>query len=338
MQCRGLSTFKNPALRRFFAPAMPTIRQLLSRRAKVLHSKKRSHVRKRIVAFAGGKHVLYRFRNRASAGRFAETLAAAAANGAALQSPVAGPPGFLGTLIHGHWLAFSFADGEPIRAKCDEAVFRSLGESLAGLHRVSSAQPGPLLYAPELMTPNAKLGTGGAKWLEDSRARMASVRDFRLTHGDLFAGNIIVTPDAGVVLIDYELLAFDHAGVELATLLLRDFCQRRSAATALLDGYLARCDEATRETWRDMWRDFLVAAAFRMAALRERHLRRRSKLRAGNDPSASDARAIARFSQDAARHLETATMLVETIAGGIPADAVSLIAACRRNGGQSSRA
>jgi len=334
---------------------MPTIQQLLSRKARVIHSTRRSYILKRIVEFTGQRHVLYRFQNRDSADRFAETLAAASANGALLQNPVAGPPGWIGTLIHGHWLALSFADGDPIRAKSDDPVFKSLGESLAGLHHVSSPQRESLLYMPKLLTPRAELGTAGTAWLAESRARLEAIRDFRLTHGDLFAGNIIVTPDGSVVLIDYELFAFDLAGVELAMVLLRDYCRRGSAAASLLDGYLSRCDDATRQLWREYWRDFLVAGAFRLAAHRERRgrtLARRNRRwakwlplplpasRRIRNAMAANEDEMAQCTRDAARHLEIAARLVEEIVSGSANDPVTLIARCHRKapGVQSSRA
>src|SRR5690606_8731936 len=101
------------------------------------------------------------------------------------------------------------------------------------------------------------------------------------THGDLYGANIIVDADHSVGLIDYELLAYDLAGIELAATLLRPFCRNEGRRRALLRAYLASCPAELRQAWKENSRDFIFAAAARLALARQdrvSHIARREQI------------------------------------------------------------
>lgn len=247
---------------------------LLSRQARILHTTRRPYFEKRIVEFGGEKYVLYRFLRPALARKFAEILQEAQAAGASLQKVLAHP----GTEPeHPCWLALSFEKGEPIHWESDApAIFTDLGKTLAILHRQASSTPGPLLHTlPELdrKLDDALQTEAVSQWLEASQNRLAALEDFRLNHGDIYAKNIIVTPEDQSVLIDYELFHYGLPGIELAAVLLHHFCRWEEKRKLILEGYLSHCDEQTRHLWHTHWRDFLVAAALQIAAQRDRRIK-----------------------------------------------------------------
>lgn len=326
-----------------------TLPDLLSRRATVLHRTRRSYFEKRIVEFSGQQYVLYRFPSRAVARRFAGILAQASEAGAALQRIVARPARGLAGLRHGRWLALSFVAGAQINGQSTEPViFSSLGKTLAILHRQAAVRRVALLYAPPLdvgFDVARQHAHPGKRWLAESSKRLADLRAFRLVHSDLYAKNIIVTPENESVLIDYELFAYDLPGIELAMLLLRHICRLEAKRQVLLEAYLAHCDTETRELWETHWQDFLVAAALRISAHRDR---RRNILQSRHDrlnhllrlpmPARLRASLMAilagygtqiEFSRKAREHhQELAEKMVVLITGGAFPDANALITAC----------
>lgn len=251
----------------------PTLKDLLSRQASILHTTRRSYFEKRIVEFDASQYVLYRLPSRASALQFADIIERAAASGAELQNIVARPTPGLINLGQSRWLALTYLPGEPIHGKHEDlAIFASLGKTLAILHRQSATRRGALLHSPALAPLlDAKRHTPPvAQWLAESQKRLANLHEYRLTHGDLYSGNIIVTPGNTSALIDYELFAYDLPGIELGTLLLRHICRTAAKRQAALSAYLEHCDPATRQLWEAHWQDFLVAAALRISAQRSR--------------------------------------------------------------------
>jgi len=258
----------------------PSLADLLSCRSEILHTTRRLHFTKRIIRFNDEKYVLYRFPDRETARIFARVIHDATQAGAALQNIAARPENAWQDLRHGRWLAFHYEAGEEIRGKtAAPAIFSALGKTLAILHRQSSQTPRALLHGPTLDIDEEYAALASAvtaeqrQWLEESRRRLDDPGDYRLTHGDLYMKNIIVTPSGKTLLIDYELFAYAIPGVELAMLLLRHVCRAGSQRRPLLDAYLAHCDEETRRQWGIHWKDYLLAAALRMAAQRARRRR-----------------------------------------------------------------
>ena len=84
----------------------------------------------------------------------------------------------------------------------------------------------------------------------------------RIAHGML-----VLSYSVG--LIDYELLANDLSGIELAATLLRPFCRTERTRRALLRAYLAACPAELRQAWKENSHDFIFAAAARLALARQ---------------------------------------------------------------------
>ncbi|WP_298397399.1 phosphotransferase [uncultured Azonexus sp.] len=331
----------------------PTLKDLLSPRATIIQVTRRASFEKRIVEFNDAKYVLYSFPNRQLARRFTQILNNRDAN-TGLQRIAASStsklPGWLGS----NWVALHYETGEQIPNKnIDPAIFSSLGQALARLHRLRNNTRAHLLIPPWHDVSGAysslmqTVEPAQAKWLEDSQQRLGKITEFSLTHGDLHPKNIIVTPSVQAVLIDYEFLAYDLAGIELGTLLLRPFCRTEKNRTNLLQAYLANCDEITCQLWQTHWPDFLVAAAVRISAQRDRRHRiisqRHKRLSLfGKLPlpqsfqaritsqQSTQAETIRRTADGSKLHLEIASKLVSLICEGGVSDSSTLVTECFR--------
>jgi Ser/Thr protein kinase RdoA (MazF antagonist) len=143
-------------------------------------------------------------------------------------------------------------DGEPLGARpfdaiADAGVYRDLGVQLATLHaRVEEvADPnGWLDHSEHATDPHAlvdalvrggRLGADSARWALGAFARLQPAveasRSFRrFVHGDLQPNNVLVTPDAHAVLIDWGDAAWSDPARELQDLVPR-------AVPLVLEGY-----------------------------------------------------------------------------------------------------
>jgi Ser/Thr protein kinase RdoA (MazF antagonist) len=328
-----------------------SLSDLLSRRAVVIQTTRRAAFEKRIVELNGTKYVLYRFPSRKTARRFERILSDEASSAGLQRIAVCGQSPWPGWFRR-CWVALHYEDGEQIHSKTsDEAIFSSLGQVLGRLHRQSNPEQSYLLLPPwhenseTLLALRQTCSPEQAQWLAESQQRLNQITEFRLTHGDLHPKNIIVTPSAHAMLIDYEFLAYDLAGIELGGLLLRPFCRTEKKRQAILKAYLANCDEITRSQWEIYWRDFLVTAALRISAQRDRrhqiYRRRHQHLsRLGKLPlpaviqshivnlQATQAETIRRAADGSRQHLEIAGKLVSLIDDGSINEPNALISEC----------
>lgn len=256
----------------------PTLEHLLSSEVELLHQTKRPYVAKRVVQNNGQGYVLYRARRRENMLHFSAVLRRAVAAGVSLQ-----------VLAHdcdtthpaGHWLALKFASGRPLGSpRPGPRVFRSFGRVLASLHSQESDRASSLLRDQVASTPYARvlsradLSSEERRWVAQSSERMYRITRFQLTHGDLHRQNILVNSNEQVCFIDYELFAFEPAGLELAMVLLREYCRNPRNRQLLLENYLASCQEGIGDVWQTLCADLLFAGALRLAA--QRDVRRRT--------------------------------------------------------------
>ena len=253
----------------------PSLEHLLSSEVELLHETRRPYVSKRVVASRGEGYVLYRAPSRDRMLRFAEVLRKAAASGVSLQS-----------LVHdcdvrhpaGHWLALRFASGQPI-GRPGPRAYRSLGRALASLHGQESDRASSLLRKRVDPTPyervldRSDLGREERRWIAQSSERLYRIERFQLTHGDLHRQNILINANQQVSLIDYELFAFEPAGLELAMVLLRPYSRHPRNRQLLLESYLAKCREGIGDLWQELCADLLFAGALRLAAQRNTRAR-----------------------------------------------------------------
>ncbi|HVK90084.1 MAG TPA: phosphotransferase [Mycoplana sp.] len=263
----------------------PSISDLLARDAVVVHSKWRFRMQKRIVELNGRTYVLYRFRRKRTKARFEDTIRRLEQAGIAIQSICARTSTFGEYLRHGHWVALSYLPGEPIAKRVNRAGLVSLGRTIARLNAIEGPPQQALFGAKRPVLPHetylardTQLTESQRRWIRKSHARLQGLAGAQLTHGDLFSGNIIQNDDNSVSLIDYELLAHDLAGIELAATLLRPFCRTDKRRRILLAAYLAACSPKLRQAWDVYGRDFLFAAAARLALARQDRVRHVTRL------------------------------------------------------------
>lgn len=268
--------------------AHPSISELLAGHAHVLHTKWRLNLQKRIVELNGQKYVLYRFRFRKSMDRFADALQRLKQAGIRVQSVCARSSSIGERLRHGNWLALSYLPGRPLEKRPEPQSLAALGQVMATLNTIEGPAQHALFHGRHPQLPHsayiaAETGLSEAQraWIDNSLERLRQVSGTQLTHGDLFGDNILVSADHSIGLIDYELLAYDISGIELAATLLRPFCRKRYRRRALLDAYLAACPAKLKQSWDEYGRDFVFAAAARLAMARRdriRHIARQERL------------------------------------------------------------
>lgn len=261
----------------------PTLAQLLSSDAELLHRAKRPYIEKRVVQLDGQGYVLYRVPDKRRMARFEQAIKEAVVAGANLQEVLHG--GCVSNST-GHWLIMRFVPGSPLlQRRPAQHSFASLGIALGRLHKQEASAAEPILYKRSEAIPYGDflarhgLTREERHWAAQSAERMYRINRFQLAHGDLHAKNIIVDESHQVALIDYELLAFEPAGLELAMVLLRGYCRHPRNRRRLLGSYLSVASPEVCELWRDFAPDLLFAAALRLFAqrrLRQAILHRRN--------------------------------------------------------------
>ncbi|QRM55320.1 phosphotransferase [Sinorhizobium sp. BG8] len=257
------------------------IRDLLSPDVRIVHSTRRPYFEKRIVEH-NGTYVLYRFHDREQMELLERTIDRIAGSGARVQAV----QGRISTTSgddkrFGNWIALAYLPGEKIGGRsASPASVISLADNLARLHSVEGPAYHALFQSAEPRLPhqdflkdNGDLPPEAQRWIEESAARFEIISATQLTHGDLYASNILVGEDQSVALIDYELLAHEPFGIELAIALLRPFCLSEKNRKLLLRTYLRTCPVELRRSWKRHGRDFVFAAAARLALSRTRRFR-----------------------------------------------------------------
>jgi Ser/Thr protein kinase RdoA (MazF antagonist) len=260
----------------------PDLRDLLGKQARILHTKRRFHIQKRIVEFDGRKYVLHRFLRKTTKDRFEATVRRLREAGVLAQNVSAGTSSMKQSLqFRGHWLALSYLPGKPIHRRAPPAVLAALGSTMARLNAIEGDAPGALFEERQPALPHEDylaahrqtLSPDETRWIDDSLARMRRLPGNQLTHGDLYGGNIIAQEDNSVGLIDYELMTYDVSGIELAATLLRPFCRRTLQRRGLLQAYLSTCPAGLRDVWSAHAPDLIFTAAARLLSLRQTRLR-----------------------------------------------------------------
>lgn len=266
---------------------------LLSSPAAVERRTRRWLFEKRVVASGGERYVLYRFPTEAQAAALERFLVAGAEAGVPMQRFLGRTRGWRAAVRQrGYWLVSSYEPGEPLIGRGSAQTLSALGRALAALHSLESERPGPLFgiglpwpgYAARLRWELSSVLRRGraviaaadcAAWLSEHGGFVEGIDRFQLAHGDLYGKNVLVRERGGAVyLIDYELAAYQPAGLELAVALLRAFCGEDAALRrSLLEAYLAHCTPWVREAWDEHHAFFLIAAALRLAGSRQRRAR-----------------------------------------------------------------
>ncbi|MDR6758948.1 Ser/Thr protein kinase RdoA (MazF antagonist) [Mycoplana sp. BE70] len=245
-------------------------------------------MQKRIVELNQQQYVLYRFRTKRTMEHFEQTIQRLDSAGIAVQSICARTSSFGEYLRHGHWIALSYLPGRHLSGKANRDGLVSLGQTMAKLNSLEGPPRRALFERKRPKLPHEAYIAGETQltdkqrtWIRESMDRLRGLPATQLTHGDLFGKNIIQNDDQSVGLIDYELLAYDLSGIELAATLLRPFCRRVQKRRILMRAYLRSCSPQLRQTWNQYGRDLVFAAAARLALARQdrvRHVTRKNRL------------------------------------------------------------
>lgn len=257
----------------------PTLALLLSPVAEIVHVTKRRGFEKRLVRYDDQSYVMYRFSSLERAVRLAEVLEASADAGAAVQAVMAQSATPDECRRFGAWVALSWVPGVPLGLRPSDASLVSLARNLARLHSLQGPRVGFLFQGgvPELphraFVKTARVSGEPARRLEQGMARLQGLRGAQLTHGDLYGKNVIVTHDDSIALVDFDLMAYDLCGIELAMAMLRPFCRDAMQRQLFLHSYLDQCSAEVRESWDAHAHDFILAGAARLTIQRERRVR-----------------------------------------------------------------
>ena len=134
---------------------MPTLDDLLGPRARVIHTKRKLNIQKRIVEFDGQKYVLHRFLRKKLKERFGATVRRMQERGAPVQSIYTQTSSLPDVLrSRGHWLVLSFVPGKPISHDAHPRVLAALGGTLATLNSIQGAAHGALFDRRTLALPH----------------------------------------------------------------------------------------------------------------------------------------------------------------------------------------
>jgi Ser/Thr protein kinase RdoA (MazF antagonist) len=260
----------------------PDLRDLLGKRVRIVHTKRRLSIQKRIVEFEQQTYVLHFFLRKSTKDRFEAAVRKLQATGISAQHVCTGTASRRDALrVGGHWLALSFLPGTPLSRKAHPKALTALGQTLAKLNSIEGAAAGALFERRQPVLPHeaylAQMGQAHTpeerRWIEESLARMRRFPANQLTHGDLYGSNIIEQDDHSIGLIDYELMTYDVSGIELAATLMRPFCRQGAQRRSLLEGYLAACPATLRDVWQNHAQDLIFSAATRLLAARQRRIR-----------------------------------------------------------------
>lgn len=255
------------------------ILDLPSDAAKIKYSSMRPQSGKLIVDLDGTLFVLYRFENVNQLNRLERVLRKAADAGVNLQGLVSRSFTSSEYRDHGFWLALSFLPGEIMVTETPLPVnLASLGRNLARLHSIKGPRWCSLLQKKhpqlphEIFLKKKSMQEDRRRWVLESHARLKGLRSFQLTHGDLFGTNVLLLQDGSVALIDYEMLAYEPAGMELALALLRPFCKERESRRLIFDAYMKDCTDEVAVNWEIHGRDFIFSTAARLARTRVKRI------------------------------------------------------------------
>lgn len=327
------------------------IGDLLAGNVTVLHTKWRFSLQKRIVEYRDERYVLYRFRWKSSMARFERAIRRLHQAGIPVQSVRARTSSLAEYLRYGNCVALSYLPGKPIAGRKNRPALASLGRVLASLNSLKGPPRRSLFKLERPVLPHRAfldrqetLDDSQRSWLRRSMARLSGLPATQLTHGDLFGANIIQNDDNSVGLIDYELMAYDLAGIELAATFLRPFSRSQAQRRVLLDAYLASCPPELCEAWARFDRDFVFAAAARLAMARQDrilHVSRRNKallavklISFGRKRLALEARLaanrkiVAQSERNGSYYLSVARTMIDLCAANLNADAISLLEEC----------
>jgi Ser/Thr protein kinase RdoA (MazF antagonist) len=256
---------------------------LFSPQAQITHQRSRLMMKKYIVELQGERYVIHRFRRQATFDSFIQLMEKASGAGASIQRIAAATRTAEEQRKHGYCVALTYVPGSPFDERPPAAHLASFAQNLARLHSVEGPDNQALFAAAQPKLPhnvfvkrNPDLSDAERQWIAGSLERLSSIRANNLTHGDLYAANIIADADGRVSLIDYELMAYEQAGIELAVALLRSFCRHEGHRRLVLETYLSNCSPAVAQAWQTHSVDFLFAAAARLAVMRRRRFLRLS--------------------------------------------------------------
>lgn len=261
---------------------LPRLEDMLGPEAQVLLEGGRPGLQKRIIAINGVKYVLQHFRTKRGAIDFENTIDRLHRAGISVQTICTGTRTWRETLRYGHWLAFAYLPGNILAEDAEDAALAALGATMARLNTLEGTPYRALFDRTHPRLPHASYASRQARvltpaqnrWIEESFIRLRALPGTQLTHGDLYAKNILKSPDGAISLIDYEMLAYDLSGIELAATLLRPFCRQRRQRQALLTAYLAASPPRLKAIWEEHGADLLFAAAARLALGRKDKLQR----------------------------------------------------------------
>jgi homoserine kinase type II len=140
-----------------------------------------------------------------------------------------------------------FLQGEIIENLCEEMLFK-IGASIAALHAVPVPEKmqNRFLYGIEMLTvadPFAEHPFAG--WVADAKKYIGEniCEGLRkgLVHGDIFFNNVVITQDAGPVIMDFEEAAHYYLIFDLGMAIVGLCCDagilNRSKVNALVSGY-----------------------------------------------------------------------------------------------------
>lgn len=261
---------------------------LNQRKAITVYKKWHLLFEKRIVEYRQARYVVYRFLFSFLADLLSWFLLRGQAEQVSLQRLCLQSKSrhWLNFLRHpGFWVVIHYEVGDLWkRSLISDEVIESLGVNLARLHSIQSQTSRDVFSlkpkfdiktqlkkeALGLLPHRKNWGEADKKiyheWLNTHLHFLDDIATFQLTHGDLTAKNILLKSDGQVCFIDYDLIAFKLAGLELAQVLITLINGRyRKKRDFFVERYLSGVSLDVKSLWLSHQWQWVTLAMMRLA-------------------------------------------------------------------------
>lgn len=261
---------------------------LNQRKAITVYKKWHLLFEKRIVEYQHARYVFYRFLFAFLADLLCWLLLRGQAEQISLQRLCLQPKSryWLNYLRHpGFWVVIHYEAGDLWnRSVINDDVIDSLGGNLARLHSIQSQTSRDVFsLKPKFdikkqlkkealgLLPHRKNWAEADReifhtWLNTHLEFLDDIATFQLTHGDLTAKNILLKPDGQICFIDYDLIAFKPAGLELAQVLITLINGRlRKKRDLFVERYLSEVSLDVKSLWLSHQWQWATLAMMRLA-------------------------------------------------------------------------
>jgi aminoglycoside phosphotransferase (APT) family kinase protein len=142
-------------------------------------------------------------------------------------------------------------------------------------------------------------------FFERAVSRFRPIREFCFVHGDVQTGNLLLTPDGKIVILDFGTCGYGYFEEDLISALFGVFSSREAAFERFLDAYFSIVGEAARARYDETQNLFLAFYHLEKSASAATRVR---KIKAGRSNKSSE---IASFEQKALTNWQSCLRIID---------------------------